>query len=103
MKLVGKCEALGPALRIEARTDDGDLPSLGSVGHSVTRAFHLSGDRHGSLPGTVATMAALSSIMLIQIVHCHPLVESYNHALFRTIVETLKQNGHEVVATDLYR
>ena len=42
-------------------------------------------------------------IMLIQVVHCHPLVESYNHALFRTIVETLKQNGHEVVATDLYR
>ena len=33
-------------------------------------------------------MAALSSIMLIQVVHCHPLVESYNHALFRTIVET---------------
>ena len=32
--------------------------------------------------------------MLIQVVHCHPLVESYNHALFRTIVETLKQNGH---------
>ena len=28
--------------------------------------------------------------MLIQVVHCHPLVESYNHALFRTIVETLK-------------
>ena len=41
--------------------------------------------------------------MLIQVVHCHPLVESYNHALFRTIVETLKQNGHEVVSTDLYR
>ena len=41
--------------------------------------------------------------MLIQVVHCHPLVESYNHALFRTIVETLKQNGHKVVATDLYR
>src|SRR6266699_2254027 len=41
--------------------------------------------------------------MRIQVVHCHPLVESYNHALFRTIVETLKQNGHEVVATDLYR
>jgi len=55
------------------------------------------------LPGTVATAAALSFIMRIQVVHCHPLVESYNHALFRTIVETLKQNGHEVVATDLYR
>ena len=41
--------------------------------------------------------------MLIQVVHCHPLVESFDHALFRTIVATLKQNGHKVVATDLYR
>ena len=41
--------------------------------------------------------------MLIQVVHCHPLTESYNNALFRTIVETLEQNGHRVVATDLYR
>lgn len=41
--------------------------------------------------------------MRIQVVHCHPLTTSYNHALFRTIVETLGQNGHEVVATDLYR
>ena len=41
--------------------------------------------------------------MLIQVVHCHPLVESYDHALFRTIVDTLESTGHEVVATDLYR
>ncbi|MFO1082068.1 MAG: NAD(P)H-dependent oxidoreductase [Reyranellaceae bacterium] len=41
--------------------------------------------------------------MLIQVVHCHPLTASYNHALFRAIVETLEQNGHDVVATDLYR
>jgi NAD(P)H dehydrogenase (quinone) len=41
--------------------------------------------------------------MLIQVVHCHPLVESFDHALFRTIVATLKENGHKVVATDLYR
>jgi len=41
--------------------------------------------------------------MLIQVVHCHPLVESYNHALFRAIVETLEQRGHQVIATDLYR
>ena len=40
--------------------------------------------------------------MLIQVVHSHPLVDSYNHALFRTIVETLKLR-HEVIATDLYR
>ena len=40
--------------------------------------------------------------MLIQVVHSHPLTDSYNHALFRTIVETL-QARHEVIATDLYR
>lgn len=41
--------------------------------------------------------------MLIQVVHCHPLVDSYDHALFRTIVDTLESKGHDVVATDLYR
>ena len=40
--------------------------------------------------------------MLIQVVHSHPLTDSYNHALFRTIVETL-QLRHDVIATDLYR
>ena len=40
--------------------------------------------------------------MLIQVVHSHPLVDSYNHALFQTIVEALKPR-HEVIATDLYR
>ncbi|HJU16964.1 MAG TPA: NAD(P)H-dependent oxidoreductase [Stellaceae bacterium] len=41
--------------------------------------------------------------MLIQVVHCHPLRDSYNHALFRTIVTTLEERGHQVAATDLYR
>ncbi|MEI9900251.1 MAG: NAD(P)H-dependent oxidoreductase [Hyphomicrobium sp.] len=41
--------------------------------------------------------------MRIQVVHCHPLVESYDHALYKLIVETLKKNDHDVVATDLYR
>ena len=41
--------------------------------------------------------------MRIQVVHCHPLTSSYNHALFEAIVETLAKNGHQVVATDLYR
>jgi NAD(P)H dehydrogenase (quinone) len=41
--------------------------------------------------------------MRIQVVHCHPLTESFNHALSRTIVATLEQSGHEVIATDLYR
>lgn len=40
--------------------------------------------------------------MLIQVVHSHPLADSYNHALFQTIVETL-QKRHEVIATDLDR
>ena len=40
--------------------------------------------------------------MLIQVVHSHPLTDSYNHALFRSIVETL-QDRHQVIATDLYR
>ena len=38
--------------------------------------------------------------MLIQVVHSHPLTDSYNHALFRTIVEAL-QGRHQVVATDI--
>jgi putative NADPH-quinone reductase len=40
--------------------------------------------------------------MLIQVVHSHPLTDSYNHALFRTIVDQLRQR-HQVIATDLYR
>jgi putative NADPH-quinone reductase len=41
--------------------------------------------------------------MLIQVVHAHPLTDSYNSALFRAVVETLEQRGHQVIATDLYR
>jgi hypothetical protein len=41
--------------------------------------------------------------MQIQVVCCHPLTDSYDHALFRTVVSALEQNGHGVVATDLYR
>lgn len=41
--------------------------------------------------------------MLIQVVHAHPLTDSYNHALFRAVVETLEAGGHQVIATDLYR
>src|SRR5215471_263021 len=40
--------------------------------------------------------------MLIQVVHSHPLADSYNHALFQIIVLTLKRR-HEVIATDLDR
>src|SRR5258706_3137274 len=41
--------------------------------------------------------------MRIQVVHAHPLTDSYSHALFRAIVETLEAGGHQVIATDLYR
>jgi putative NADPH-quinone reductase len=41
--------------------------------------------------------------MLFQVVHCHPLADSFNHALFQTMVAALESRGHEVVATDLYR
>jgi putative NADPH-quinone reductase len=41
--------------------------------------------------------------MRIQVVHCHPLTDSYDHALFLAIVETLEQGGHQVIASDLYR
>jgi NAD(P)H dehydrogenase (quinone) len=41
--------------------------------------------------------------MLIQVVHSHPLTDSYGHALFATVVTTLRQSGHQVVATDLDR
>ena len=40
--------------------------------------------------------------MLIQVVHCHPLSDSFSHALFDTVVKTLEAKGHDVVATDLY-
>jgi len=40
--------------------------------------------------------------MLIQVVHSHPLTDSYNHALFRIIVDQLRER-HQVIATDLYR
>ena len=41
--------------------------------------------------------------MRIQVVHCHPLEESFDHALYLAIVSTLRAAGHDVVATDLYR
>ncbi len=41
--------------------------------------------------------------MLIQVILCHPLTDSYNHALFETIIAALKDNEHDAVATDLYR
>jgi NAD(P)H dehydrogenase (quinone) len=39
----------------------------------------------------------------IQVVHGHPLNDSYNAALFQRITDTLRAGGHQVFATDLYR
>jgi len=41
--------------------------------------------------------------MRIQVVHCHPLIDSYDHALYFAIVETLAARGQPVTATDLCR
>jgi NAD(P)H dehydrogenase (quinone) len=41
--------------------------------------------------------------MLIQVVHCHPLTDSYGHALFEAVTVSLEGAGHNVIATDLYR
>lgn len=41
--------------------------------------------------------------MMIQVVYCHPLTDSFNHAIFQATVDELRANGHEVIATDLYR
>ena len=41
--------------------------------------------------------------MRIQVVHCHPLTDSFDHALYLAILEALRAGGHDVVATDLYR
>lgn len=41
--------------------------------------------------------------MQFQVVHCHPLADSYSHALAAAVVEELEQRGHDVTTTDLYR
>lgn len=40
--------------------------------------------------------------MRIQLIHAHPLEQSYNRALFRRITTILEETGHQVTATDLY-
>lgn len=40
--------------------------------------------------------------MRVHVVHAHPVEDSYNRALFNTVVETLTRKGHEVDALNLY-
>ena len=40
--------------------------------------------------------------MKVHVVHAHPVEDSYNRALFDTVVETLRSKGHEVDGLDLY-
>jgi putative NADPH-quinone reductase len=41
--------------------------------------------------------------MKISVILAHPDPSSFNHAIAKTTVETLKQNGHEVFFHDLYQ
>ncbi len=41
-------------------------------------------------------------MMKISVILAHPNKKSFNHAIAATVVETLKQNGHEVFFHDLY-
>jgi NAD(P)H dehydrogenase (quinone) len=41
--------------------------------------------------------------MRIQVIHAHPLTDSYDHALYRTTLDSLRAGGHEAIGTDLYR
>jgi len=41
--------------------------------------------------------------MRILVVLGHPAKGSFNHAIAETVVEALRQNGHEVVSHDLYK
>ena len=40
--------------------------------------------------------------MEILVILAHPNIGSFNHAIAKTCVETLKTNGHEVIYHDLY-
>jgi putative NADPH-quinone reductase len=40
--------------------------------------------------------------MRVLVVHAHPIADSFNAAVFHTVVETLTRRGHTVDAIDLY-
>lgn len=41
--------------------------------------------------------------MKVSIILGHPYEESYNAAIAKTVIETLKENGHVVMFHDLYQ
>ncbi len=47
-------------------------------------------------------LVARAQMMRFQVIHCHPLTDSYGHALFGTIVAALTESGHAATAIDLY-
>jgi NAD(P)H dehydrogenase (quinone) len=40
--------------------------------------------------------------MRVMVLHAHPVAESYNGALYNTVLETLRARGHDVDPVDLY-
>ncbi len=40
--------------------------------------------------------------MKILVVYCHPCPESFNAAVYKTVVEALERGGHDIRLTDLY-
>lgn len=40
--------------------------------------------------------------MEISVILAHPYPESFNHAIYQTVLETLKDNGHQINAHNLY-
>ena len=40
--------------------------------------------------------------MEISVILAHPYPESFNHAIYQTVLETLKKNGHQIQAHNLY-
>jgi len=40
--------------------------------------------------------------MEISVILAHPYPESFNHAIYQTVLETLKKNGHQIRAHNLY-
>lgn len=40
--------------------------------------------------------------MRVMVLHAHPVAESFNHALYNAVLDTLRNKGHQVDPVDLY-